>query len=59
MEWRTCCCLYSENEIEREKERVHPSVFFPPTPPRPNPGAAALLIGEQEERGGAGSTDQG
>lgn len=34
-------------------------MFFPPIPPCPNPGAAAMLTGEQEERGGAGSADQG
>lgn len=39
-----------ERESKRERER---SMLFPPTPPRP------ILIGEQEERGGARSTDQG
>lgn len=60
MKWRICFCPYSERENmrQREKESIHLSMIFPPTPFMPKPGAAAKLIGEREERGGAGSTDQ-
>lgn len=47
---------------QREKKSFHPSFHprsFHPLLHAPDPGAAAMLIGEQEERGGAGSTDQG
>lgn len=44
---------------ERKREKLHPSVFFPPPCHTVTRMAAALLIGEQEEREGAGSTDQG
>lgn len=47
-----------EGDRERKGPSIHPCSFHP-TPPRLEPGAAAALIGEQEERGGAGSTDQG
>lgn len=66
MEWRTCFSLYSENESmrqrekEREKEKDSPSIHvLSSNPSSPQPGAAAKLIGEHEEREGAGSTDQG
>lgn len=44
---------------ERKREKLRPSVFFPPPCHTVTRMAAALLIGEQEEREGAGSTDQG
>lgn len=44
---------------ERKREKLCPSVFFPPPCHTVTRMAAALLIGEQEEREGAGSTDQG
>lgn len=40
--WRTGSCLHGEKartrQREREREKVHPFVFFPPTPPLRNPG---------------------
>lgn len=48
-----------ERDRERKREKLRPSVFFPPPCHTVTRRAAALLIGEQEEREGAGSTDQG
>ena len=65
MEWRTCfLSLQWERENETEREKVLPirpsiRVLSTHSSTPPNPGAAAMPIGEQEERGGAGSTDQG
>lgn len=51
-EWRTCFCLYSEKERMRQREKVHPSMFFPPIPPHPNPGLLQCwLAGKRREEG--------
>lgn len=46
-----------ENEIEREHKSIHYCSFHPSLHVQIWP--ATMLIGEQEERGGAGSADQG
>lgn len=47
----------TENETDREHKSIHHCSFHPSLHAQTR--AAAMLIGEQEERGGAGSTDQG